>query len=395
MAERRFLCVAHRFPLPVDDGSSLRVLGMLGVLARLGEVLVAVPPRPDTTPDTVAELTRRTGAAVVSDLAPTRPHPGGPRIWPRSLCTRTPPWFVMWFDEAVCAAAAKRLDWATHLVALDDFAAQYLLHLSRPARVVLDKHKVYAAPAARGEPPSGHAARLRDAALRALVRANEARTLRTADVVFVTSEEEDRRLRAIYGTSATAVVPSAVETPALVWQPGKTRRVVWVGTADSRPNRDGLVRFFAAMRRRPASFELVVAGRGVDADLRASATGLAVSFLGYVADLEPVIASCDAAVLPLWAGGGGRLKTLTLLGSGIPVVATPAALEGLDLTDGRHCVVADDPDALVERLEWVLGPGRDAAAAMGRRAHELVRDAHTWAARVAIVAAALEVTDKA
>lgn len=389
MAEPRLACVAHRFPLPADDGSSTRVAGMLGVLAGLGEVRLAVPPRPATTPDDVAELERRTGARVLGGLRPTRPHPGGPRLWPTALRRSTPPWFLMWFDHAVLAALRAQLAWATHVVALDDFAAQYLLHLPRGhgCTAVLDKHKVYAAPAARGEPPVGPLARARDAAVRAVVRRNEARTMAAADVVIVTSTEEDERLASIYGRRADAVVPSAVEPLPTAWvpPPGPPARVLWLGTADSRPNREGLVRLFDCLRRRAPSFRLVVAGRGIDAALRGAAEGLAVDFAGFVPDLGEVVRACHAAVLPLWAGGGGRLKALTLLGTGIPVVATPAALEGLAAEHGRHCLVAADPDGLCERLQWAVGPGRDAAAAMGQRAREWVCREHTWAARAQLV----------
>lgn len=360
---------------------------MLGVLAGFGAVRVVVPPRPDTTPDHVTELERRTGVRVVGGLAPTRPHPGGPRLWPRALVRRTPPWFLMWFDPAVLAAVRAQLTWATHVIALDDFAAQYLLHLPRDRVLVLDKHKVYAAPAARGAPPTGPVGRARDAAVRAVVRRNEAHTLSVADVVLVTSTEEDERLASIYGRRADAVVPSAIDPPTTAWAPpaGALARVLWLGTADSRPNREGLLRLLSCLRRRTPPFRLVVVGRGIDADLRAAARGLSVELAGFVADLDEVVRSCHAAVLPLWAGGGGRLKALTLLGAGIPVVATPAALEGLAAEHGRHCLIAEGPDELCAHLEWAVGPGISAAAAMGRRAREWVCREHTWPARAALV----------
>lgn len=393
MAEARFLCLAHRFPLPADDGSSTRVLGMLGLFAGMGPVRVVVPPRPATTPVEVASLTERTGATVVGHLRPTRPHPGGVRLWPRALLRRTPPWFLMWFDPAVVAEARQHLGWATHLVAMDDFAAQYLLHLpTDPARrVVLDKHKVYAAPTARGEPAASATGRMRDAALRAVIRHNEARTLRAAQVVLVTSEEEDDRLAAIYGRRADAVIPSAIEPSERTWRPRRCGppRVLWLGTADSRPNREGLLAFLAHLRRQPAGFELVVVGRGVDDELRAAAAGLAVTFAGFVPDLAEVVPTCDAAVLPLWSGGGGRLKALTLLGAGIPVVATPAALEGLAVEHGRHCLVARDPDGLLALVDEVLGPRRAEAAEMARSAHDWVRREHTWPARADALRAVL------
>lgn len=373
-ARARILAVAHDFPVPQDNGSSVRVVRMLEMLRELGDVRLVVQPRPTTTTEHVAELAALTGVELDVGEGPTRP-PSRVRTWARSLRTVTPPWFTYWFDEQVLARLRAQLAWATHVVALDDFAAHYLpsLRPASSARFVLDKHKVYAAPAAVGAPERGRA--LRRAVVRTLVERDERRVLGVADAVIVTTPEERDRLGEIHGVEADAVIPTTIEVER-VWAGAPASappRVVWLGTADSQPNKEGLLDLLAALRSSAAvPFELVLVGKGVDDDVRAASAGLAVSELGFVPELDPVLAGCAAAVVPLWAGGGIRVKTLRLLGAGVPVVATSAGLEGTDARDGTHCLVGATAADLVALLRRVLEDPA-LAARLGSAGHELVR----------------------
>ena len=54
-----------------------------------------------------------------------------------------------------------------------------------------------------------------------------------------------------------------------------------------------------------------------------------------MADLTPWYASADVVVVPLHKGAGTRIKVLEAFAHRRPVVATPAAVAGLDVVDGR------------------------------------------------------------
>ena len=57
-----------------------------------------------------------------------------------------------------------------------------------------------------------------------------------------------------------------------------------------------------------------------------------------------------AAVVPLRAGAGSRLKVVEALARGVPLVSTTLGVEGYDLHDGEHALIADDPLGLAERF---------------------------------------------
>lgn len=159
----RFLCIAHEFPFPIDSGSVSRYLPMLTFLAERGPVRLVVNLRTSTTPADVARLEQQTGATVAAGGRLYEPIERKAALWAKALIERKPPWFAMWEDADLLLRVEANLDWATHVVALDDFAAQYLLRLKPRGRwLVIDKHKVYAAPTAVGEPRTDPIGRLRD-----------------------------------------------------------------------------------------------------------------------------------------------------------------------------------------------------------------------------------------
>jgi glycosyltransferase involved in cell wall biosynthesis len=80
----------------------------------------------------------------------------------------------------------------------------------------------------------------------------------------------------------------------------------------------------------------------------------AVSFTGYVPDARPLVQSSAVCVVPLRTGGGTRLKILEALALGTPVVATSKGAEGLNVRDGEHLLIADDPRAFADAVIRLL-----------------------------------------
>ena len=78
------------------------------------------------------------------------------------------------------------------------------------------------------------------------------------------------------------------------------------------------------------------------------------------------------------AGGGGtRLKILEAMALGRPVVSTSIGCEGLDVVDGEHLFIADQPEVFADRTMRLL---TDAALRqrITQRARELVVNRYDW-----------------
>ena len=78
-----------------------------------------------------------------------------------------------------------------------------------------------------------------------------------------------------------------------------------------------------------------------------------LTVVGEVASMEGELARASVAVVPVRYGGGTRVKILESFAHRVPVVSTSLGAEGLDVEDGVHLLIADDPEqfaAAVVRL---------------------------------------------
>jgi glycosyltransferase involved in cell wall biosynthesis len=96
-----------------------------------------------------------------------------------------------------------------------------------------------------------------------------------------------------------------------------------------------------------------------------------VRCLGYQADLAALFAQVRLLLAPVYSGGGFRMKALTALAHGLPVVTNALGARGCD-APGEFRMVAESPAELAAAaLVWL----RDGAAAAraGAAAHAWVR----------------------
>ena len=93
------------------------------------------------------------------------------------------------------------------------------------------------------------------------------------------------------------------------------------------------------------------------------------------------------ALLPLRVASGIRLRMLEAWARGLPVIATPAAARGLDITSGRELFVASTPAAFAESIARVHADAtlRNALIESGRAYLRLRHDPATQAQALANV----------
>jgi hypothetical protein len=175
------------------------------------------------------------------------------------------------------------------------------------------------------------------------------------------------------------VLPSAVPVGEQVRLEDEPVTIAWLGSLSYLPNRKGLGRFLEAagpdLRR--CGVRLRVIGSGCPKDLEEVLTDLNhVDYRGYVEDLSEGLQGVTAAVVPVWEGAGIKMKTLTLLGYGIPVLSTTCGAEGID--PRAFQLVTDDVDALARACcEVSLTSDLVEQAARGR---EICLEQHSSAA---------------
>jgi glycosyltransferase involved in cell wall biosynthesis len=213
------------------------------------------------------------------------------------------------------------------------------------------------------------------------------------DQIVTATDQDSRACRHRHPSSAVTTVPNAVTVG--VASPSRSHGhepplVFFVGNLNYLPNRDAAerlaVHILPVFRRHFEAAELHLAGAGEAAVRLAHHPGVNVH--GFVADLGPLYARARMAIVPLRAGGGSRLKILESFAYGLPVVATPIAASGLDVSDGDQLLIADDNSDLVAAA-LRIATDSDFAEQLAVRAARFVaerHDAEAVAARIADLA---------
>jgi glycosyltransferase involved in cell wall biosynthesis len=175
--------------------------------------------------------------------------------------------------------------------------------------------------------------------------------MQRADTISVSSYEETLRLADLYGKRSevwASTIEPVSDPPELDFA---SRNILWIGSLTYGPNVDGLLRLIACAGAVlvTAGYRLVIAGSGASPDLESELSRhVAVDYRGYVEDLLPVAGECVAGIVPLWAGAGIKLKTLTMMSLGLPVASTSVGFEGIP--PDAALVLNDDPVQLVRDI---------------------------------------------
>ena len=187
------------------------------------------------------------------------------------------------------------------------------------------------------------------------MRSAERRAARRADAVLAVSEHDRSYFSGFSARvliAANGVDPEFFEVPAEV---PDNHDILFFANYNHQPNADGIGRFLAEGWPRIAALDedarLLLAGPEMPDTLAAQADREArVVRLGFVAGLPDLLRRSRLVLVPLWHGGGTRLKVLEALASARPVVGTPLGVEQIGVVNGRHAVIAQTPAALADEV---------------------------------------------
>jgi sugar transferase (PEP-CTERM/EpsH1 system associated) len=382
----KILFLAHRFPFPPNKGDKIRAYHMLRHLwARHDVWLGACADEPEDL-RLLDEAIAHCEDVCVVPLHPVRRAlnmaVGAASGAPLSVARFRHPRLACWIDEVL-------RDVQPDLVFVYSSAlAQYVIgNLPADTRLVVDfvdadteKWRAYAAAAA---PPL----RWVYAAEHDRLARFERQVIDAAKAGIFISDVERALFAGLAGVeSKLRVIPNGVDTD--YFQPTSESKepdsIVLCGRMDYRPNIDAALWFAHSILPKVRTTHPDAVFRIVGAQPPSRVLALAhlpgVEVTGAVPDVRPYVARAAVVVAPLRIARGIQNKVLEGMAFGRPVVATPAALEGIDAVIGREVLVAADADRFAAAVSDVLSGA--APAELGARARQYVVEHFQWDAQL-------------
>lgn len=353
------LFLSRWFPYPADNGSKIRILGLLEHLAQRHRVslLSFVPP------DEPAHAGRMAALREYCDRIEVVPYRDFRASSPRALTgllSRRPRFLVDTYHPEMADLVSRTLRQNTYdlVVASQlDMAPYAVAHPRLPA--ILDELELapFRAPRRSDSLRGRWRASLTWLKLSGYLR----QILPRFSACTVASEMERDYLGEITPQlSNVHVLPNAIDLSRymLPYDPPEPKTLVYSGALTYAANYDAVVHFaqdiLPIIRQADPQVRLRVTGAHTGVDLGPISQHPGIELTGYVEDVRPVVAQSWAAVVPLRQGGGTRLKILEAMALGTPVVATPKGAEGLQVTDGQDILLASRPDAFAASVIQLL-----------------------------------------
>ena len=187
----------------------------------------------------------------------------------------------------------------------------------------------------------------------AATKQQELSVIAACDLTWVVSPVEQALLAQTLPDAQVAIL-SNIHEP-LDHTAGYSERegLLFVGGFQHPPNVDAVTWFvqevWPLVHAQAPEMKVRIVGSKMPDTLRALA-GPGIEILGFVQDIDPLLAQSRISIAPLRYGAGVKGKVNQAMSHGLPVVATPAAVEGMDLKHGEQVLVADTPATYAQEI---------------------------------------------
>ncbi len=394
---REILFVAHRIPWPADRGDKIRSHHILKRLCEMAPVHVGTFADDERDLGFVGEMDGILASSHVELRSKPQWQAGVEALLtgqPVSVCSFGSGSMQNWVDKLL---ASGRI---SHIFCFSGQMAQYVPE-GFDGRFVMDFVDVDSAKfesyAGEGNPLM----RWINAREGRLLGAFERDVARKADANLLVSEAEAALFKIRTGAGNISALCNGIDT--VFYDPSTKFKklhpafpdplIVFTGQMDYRPNIEAVTDFATAampiIRAKHPDATFAIVGRNPTAAVSDLSMLPGVQVTGAVDDVRTWLAAADVVVAPLRIARGIQNKVLEAMAMAKPVVASPAAAEGIDAEHGLHFYVEPTVLAEAERVCALLDAPQDALkTGAAARAHVLRH--YGWESQLARLDALME-----
>jgi polysaccharide biosynthesis protein PslH len=227
---------------------------------------------------------------------------------------------------------------------------------------------------------------LRDRLYLPLLRRYEQNTVRKFSRVVVTTDEDERQMKAFAPEAEVLLIPNGVDLEAFPYRtadPGG-HNLAFVGGLDYFVNIDAACFFslevLPVLQQKYPDATLTLIGSKPSPEVQALAKRPGITVTGRVPSVAEYLHKATVAVIPLRTGFGMKFKTLESMAAGVPVVASDRGLEGIAIDGANVPLRALRANRVEEYVEAISRLFEDARLreTLSRNGRELIEREYTW-----------------
>jgi glycosyltransferase involved in cell wall biosynthesis len=203
-----------------------------------------------------------------------------------------------------------------------------------------------------------------------------------ADLIFACSKVDADFFKQY--NPKTYIIPNGVdcsEFQLFQKDQNSTPNLIFMGSVGYPPNGDAMQFYLDAIhpmvKEQISSIQLLAIGADKDWLDSIGVSDPSINPLGFVDDVRPYLARAMIGICPVRYGSGTRIKIMTYMAAGLPVVSTSKGAEGVTYINGRDIIITDDPQEFAKAILKLLAdaPYRDSIAHNGR---EFILQNYDW-----------------
>lgn len=388
----RILFISHFIPHPPTGGASLRNYNIVKELAKNNDVHLVTFTQHDRHPTrdrieaSCKVLQEYCREVTILDV----PSDHSSLKWYWLLGTNlfsTEPYSAWRFrsQEMVDAIQHQLSSHTFDIVHVDTIALAGYLKYLRGAPAVLNHHNVESSLLHRRSTTMGNPLSRLYVKLQAdKLRNDERKALEQYDGHISVSDIDTNEFRQLNPSAFISVVPNGTDTEFFKPIDGTKQdsSLVFAGSMAWYPNGDAMVLFGDKIwplikKSEPNVVMNLIGSYPPPPVVRLAGQDKQFRVLGFVDDVRPTIAQAAVYIVPIRVGGGTRLKILDAMAMGKAIVSHPIGAEGLDVTDGKDIIIAEQPEDFANRVIELL---RDEKLRnqLGANARKTVIEKYSW-----------------
>lgn len=204
------------------------------------------------------------------------------------------------------------------------------------------------------------------------------------NLIFTVTEQDKLLLERMTRKNNIVYLPRGIELPPeIIGIPEREKNtLLFIGSFNHKPNVDAIEWFIKKIYPEilinyPNTKFIIIGPNPPKWMIDISKNNQNILVTGFVEDIGLYLRKCSIFVAPLWQGGGIKIKILTAMAYGLPVVTTRIGAEGIEGLSEQNILIANTEEQFIERISLLLD-NTDLAHKIGLNAKVLIKNYYSW-----------------